>query len=453
MSATNKIITVVIAIVIAIAGAGAWYVISSARDNASDQVPQTQPLDYDTLIAYYFSHRPDLADKQLGYDYALYDDCRKVKDAPDSDTVQQRAAFQAAFEKWVKGLSEDIALPARATLRMTGTFGPYDATTQTLYFDPLDVDSIVRIKKERGRIVHSCHPATPALWPEEFHVRFTNGDAIHGIPLPPAIAERLEVDKGRKVEITMTVGPQMMDTHTTTVLKATPTVTATILDMQVVHVDRLGNKLRDLVTFDEAAVQAMNAALDERLNGTRMAVSGETFARWADHLDEKAGLVEKYGYGAATAPLRSILFDVPRAELDYPRSIGAVPRDLRAEGTIYVRPVWLRIGTTPKEMSFKTDIGTVTLQFANQWDFDGKYHTISPDMLQLLLQADIGVEWTANMVFTPLIYFEDTKDGQPRRVFRGRIERMDYTARPVMKQQTATTVFTEQTLVRKKHLP
>jgi len=436
-----------------IAAIGAWYAISFAKNEASDQIPQTQLLDYDTLIAYYFSHRPDLADKQLGYDYAIYDDCRAVMESPDKDTVQRRAAFQAAFEKWVKGLSDDAALPARATVRMTGTFGPYDAATQTLYFDPLDADSIVRIKKERGRIVHSCHPATPAIWPEEFHVRFTNGDAINGIPLPPVIAARLEEDKGRKVEIAMTVAPEMMDTHATTVLKATPTVTATVLDMQVTHVDRLGNKLRDLATFDEAAVQAMNAALDDRLNGARMAPSGETFARWAEHLDEKAGLAEKYGYGADDTPLRSILFDVPRAELDYPRSIGAVPRDLRAEGTIYVRPVWLRIGTTPKEMSFKTDIGTVTLQFANQWDFDGKHHTISPDLLQLLLQAEVGVEWTASMVFTPLIYFEDVKDGQPRRVFRGRIERMDYTARPVMKQQTATTVFTEQTLARKKHLP
>lgn len=447
----SKIIAFVFAMALVLAGA--WYVLSFGKNDQSGQASQIHPLDYDTLIAYYFSQRPDLADKQLGYDYALYDDCRKVKDAPDSDTVQQRAAFQKAFEAWVQSLPADTALPARATVRMAGTFGAYDEATQTLAFDPLDVDSIVRIKKERGRIVHSCHPAMPALWPEEFHVRFTNGDAINGIPLNPVIAERLETDKGQKVEITMTVALGGMDTHTTTVLKATPTVTATVLDMHVVHVDRLGNALRDLVTFDEAAVAAMNAALDERLNGARMPANGESFARWADHLDTDAGLVEKFGYPAATEPLRSIIFDVQRPDLDYPRTGGAVPRDLLPEGTIHVRPVWLRIGTTPKEIEFNTDIGTVALQFANQWDFDGKYHTISAELLQLLLQSDIGVEWTANMVFTPLIYFEDTKGGKPRRVFRGRIERMDYTAQQVIKRQTATTVFTEQTLVRKKHIP
>lgn len=451
MSFSGKIIALALGFIFVM---GAWYVISSSKDDVSNQSSQTRPLDYDTLIAYYFSHRPDLAGLQLGYDYAIYDDCRAAMEAPDKDTVQRRAAYQEAFENWVKSLPRDARLPARATVQMTGTFGQYDEATQILYFDPLDVDTIVRIKKERGRIVHTCHPPSPSVWPEEFHVRFTNGDAIYGIPMPRSIASRLETDKGRKVEITMTIVPEAMDTHATTVLKATPTVTATIVDMHVVHVDRLGNKLRDLVTFDEAAVEAMNAALDERLNGARMAPNGETFARWADHLDEKAGLVAKHGYAvAAETPLRSILFDVPRADLDYPRSIGAVPRDLRAEGTVYVRPVWLRIGTTPKEMTFETEIGTVALQFANQWDFDGKFHTVNVDLLQLLLRAEVGVEWQAKMVFTPQVYFTDTRDGRPRHVFRGRIERMDYTARPVMQQETATTVFTEQTLVRKKHLP
>ena len=431
---------------------GVWLVLQKISAPKTDTV-QVQPLDYDTLIAYYFSQRPDLADQPLGYDYALFDDCRAVKDAPDSHTVQRRAEFQAAFEKWVNALPADTALPDRAVVHMTGTFGPYNDATQMLYFEPLDPDSIVRIQKQRGRIVHTCHPVNAAVWPGEFHVRFTNGDAFNGIPLNPVVAERLETDKGRKVDITMTVSLGAMDTRKTTVLKSTPTVTATILDMQVVHVDHLGKKLRDLYTFDAAAVDVLNAAWDEKLNGVRMPASAETFARWADHLQPDLKLSEKFGYAPTAEPLRAIGFDVTRSDLDYPRTTGAVPRDLLPSGTIHARPVWMRISTTPKEMEFKTDMGTVVLQFANQWDFDGKFHTVSPEMLQLLLRAELGVEWTANMVFTPLVYFEDTKNEQPRRVFRGRIERMDYIAKTPIKNDTAVTVFTEQTLVRKKHTP
>lgn len=451
MSFYGKIFAFVLAA--ALVAGTAWYIVKDRPAPEANPAPQIQDLDYDTLIAYYFSQRPDLADKPLGYDYALFEDCRAVKDAEDGNTVQRRGEFQAAFEKWVKALPADMALPERAIVHMTGTFGPYNEATQMLYFDPLDVDSIVRIQKQRGRIVYTCHPSNAAIWPEEFHVRFTNGDAFNGIPLPPAIAKRLETDKGQKVEITMTVSLGDMDTRKTTVLKATPTVTATILDMQIVHVDRLGKKIRDLYTFDAAAVAALNAAWDEKVNGSRMPANSETFARWADALQPDLKLVEKFGYAQATDPLRSIGFAVTRADLDYPRTTGAVPRDLLPTGAINVRPVWMRIGTTPKEMEFKTDIGTVALQFSNQWDYDGKFHTISPELLALLLRADLGVEWSATMVFTPLIYFEDTKNGKPRHVFRGRIERMDYTAKTPIKNETAATVFTEQTLVRKKHIP
>lgn len=450
MSFYGKIMALFLTAVLALGGI--WLVVQKPSAPQAE-APQIKPLDYDTLIAYYFSKRPDLADQPLGYDYALFDDCRAVKDTAESDTVQRRAAYQAAFENWVKSLPADAALPERAIVHMTGTFGPYNEATQRLYFDPLDPDSIVRIQKQRGRIVHTCHPVNAAVWPEEFHVRFANGDAFNGIPLNPAIAARLETDKGQKVEITMTVALGEMDTRTTTVLKSTPTVTATILDMQVTHVDKLGNSLRALHTFDADAVLALNAAWDEKLNGARMPADGETFARWADHLQPDLKLVEKFGFAQTAEPLRAIGFAVTRADLDYPRRTGAVPRDLLPNGTIHARPVWMRIGTTAKEMEFQTDIGTVALQFSNQWDYDGKFHTISPALLQLLLRADLGVEWSAHMVFTPLIYFEDKKNDKPRHVLRGRIERMDYTAKTPIKNETASTVFTDQTLVRRKHIP
>lgn len=406
-------------------------------------------LDYDMLIKYYFSQKPELAAQEgLGFDYALWRDCKKAKDAGAVDEATKRKQ-QEEFAGWVNSLPADTKLPAQVKVSMNGTFGHYDVEKQALMFDPIDSSTVLKIRKERARIIYNCDPVT-AVWPAAFHVVFSNGDAFNGIPMSKQAAQQIDVTKGRKTRIDMTIRIDGMQLDHKVLDKAAPVVKASVVDMKVTQVDRAARDVVQLADWNAAAVQKMTEDYLEDTQGAPMPANTASFALWADKLKD-AGLAQKYGVNPEEVTLKSIGMPVRAADLDYAKEHGAVPRDLREEGTVFVKPVWLRIGTTPKEIEIESDMGTIAVQFSNQAQFDARWHKISTDLLQLLLYADKGVSWTADIIFTPMVYFEqESKTGEKsRHVFRSRIERMVYTAQLRQGEESARTVFTEQTLVDK----
>lgn len=416
---------------------------------ACTKAPEIPKLDYDTLIQYFFSQKKDLAAQEgLGFDYALWRDCKKTKDAgaPDDATKQ---AQQEAFAAWVKSLPADTKLPAQVTVSMNGTFGHFDPERNVLTFDPIDSSTIFKIKKERGRIVYNCDPETDA-WPEAFHVAFSNGNAFDGIPMPEQIAQKIDITRGQKTRIDMTLNIDGMQLDNRVLDKAAPVVKTSVVTMKVTHIDRAGRDIATLADWDAAAVQKMTAQYLENTSGKPMPADSASFALWAEKLKD-ADPEQKPGLNKAAAgiDLKSIGMPVRAADLQYTKDRGAVPRDLREGGTVFVKPVWLRIGTMPKEIELESDMGTIAVQFSNQQQFDARWHKISTDMLQFLLYADKGVDWTAEIIFTPMVYFEKETgtDGKSRHIFRSRIERMVYTAKMRDSAETASTVFTEDTIV------
>lgn len=405
-------------------------------------------LDYDTLIAYFFSQKKDLAAQEgLGFDYALWRDCKKAKDAgaPDEKTKQ---AQQKSFADWVQSLPADTKLPAQVTVSMNGTFGHFDTERNVLAFDPIDSSTVLKIRKERGRIVYNCDPETD-IWPEAFHVVFSNGNAFDGIPMPKQLAQKMDVTLGQKTRIDMTLNIDGMQLDNKVLDKAAPIVKTTIVTMKVTHIDRAGRDIKKLADWDTVAVQKMTASYLENTSGKAMPADNASFALWAEKLKDADPAQKQVVDKAAGTGLKSIGMPVRAADLQYTKDRGAVPRDLREGGTVFVKPVWLRIGTTPKEIELEGDMGTIAVQFSNQQHFDARWHKISTDMLQFLLYADKGVDWTAEIIFTPMVYFEEEtgSDGKRRHIFRSRIERMVYTAKMRDSEETASTVFTEDTIV------
>lgn len=410
---------------------------------AADTAPK---LDYDMLVQYYFSQKPALAEQDLGIDYALYKDCKAVKHNTGGQDEFAKRKQQKEFADWAKALSADQKLPETVMVSMEAPFGEYDFDKGAFAFDPLQADTVFKVKPSRGKTVYDCRPVH-AEWPAEFNVSFANADAINGIPMAEEDAAKVKTNIGRRVRMDMTVRIDGVQLDRLAEGKAAPALKTTVLEMNLVQLDRTGRAVGDLAHIDAAALAQMTEADSANADAKPMVANTESFALWADKLSN-AGLAAQQGIDGSGVTLSAIALPVKMGGLSYKTEWGGVPGDIAEDGTVLAKPMWHKMGNYPKEIEVKTDMGWVVVKFDNQADFDDKKHVVNADFVKFLQGTKQGVSWQTELVVTPTAYAEEETTMGKRKVFNARIDRLVYTARPLGAKQTAEITLSNDTIVK-----
>ncbi len=381
---------------------GVITMISSVAFSMTAHAQEAAPIKYEALTNYYITHKPGIEqEKDFLTNVGKYTNCDEYKNAKNEFAQRRLKEKEQEHFDAFKGKSHD--LPKRISLTMSSRIGKYNFDKQAFAFKPFDAGTYVPVKPENR--VHSSCTIYANYWPEQYELRFTNGEVFNGIPVDEAHAEKVSGQGMRgKSSLKITAEIVGMDMDNEVSMRPQPIVKARIVQMDVYpgYAKRTpASVLKNaplIGSFKEADIAKLEAAHKAEMQDKPLDFSPEVFAAWADKLGAD-GLVAKHKLDTSRIVALNPIRIVDVKDIDDRVNRETAPDD--GKQALEIKP---RVyNKHPDIYSYTSPLGTITMKIGNWADYVGK-HDIKPEDVAFLKKQGAVVNDTMSFLVKPTSY-------------------------------------------------